>query len=359
MTRNYALRGFFVFLFAIVLPSLLLARTESSISFSQSEFFFYQEKGFTRISLQNSRSLTQVGAPELPQKGISLVIPQDVRVKGVKILSYERELIEGEFYLYPTQEKVPIGYPPAPFVDPDAQIYDSELPYPGKIMEITGDGFMEGFHLVHLLVYPLEYIPKQRKLYLYTDIEFEIEYVDAKRSYFQPTHTSESTINRLSSLVHNPEDVKLNEPKRMLAKPGTLLCDSIPYVIITTDTLKSTYETLKEWKTKKGTKTEIKTISEIDTEYSGYGVDLAEKIKNFIIDARVYWYTEWILFGGDVDSIPVRYTWHGAELGYTSLTDHYYSCLDNMWNSDGDDKWAEVFGDITDLEPDGIDVGRI
>ncbi|MFX1517702.1 MAG: C25 family cysteine peptidase [Promethearchaeota archaeon] len=340
-------------------PSFIFAKTESSISFSKSKLFFSTEKSYTRIQLADSRSLAQVGAPELPQKGISLVLPQNVKVEGVRILSYQRELIEGEFYLYPTQEKVPIGYPPAPFAQPDPLIYESDLPYPGKIMEVTGDGYMEGFHLVHVLVYPIEYIPKQRKLYLYTDIEFEIEYVDAKRDYFQPTRIGESSINKLLSLVHNPEDVKLHKPKRMFAKPGILTSDSIPYVIITTDYLKSTYESLKQWKTRKGTKTEIITISEIDTNTAYAGVDLAEKIKNFIIDAKADWKTEWILFGGDVDSIPARYTWHGAELGYTYLTDHYYSCLDNMWNSDGDDKWAEPFGDITDLEPDGIYVGRV
>jgi hypothetical protein len=344
-------------LFVLVLSSAVFGRTESNIRFSQSELYFYQEKGFARIQLPHCRSLTQVGAPELPQKGISLVIPQDVKVGGVRILSYKRELIEGEFYLYPTQEKVPIGFPPATFAEPDPLIYDSDSPYPGKIMEVTGDGYMEGFHLVHLLVYPLEYIPKQKKLYLHTDIEFEIEYVDGKRNYFRPSRIDESTIAKLSSLVYNPKDVELYKPAGALAKPGVLPPDAIPYVIITTNHLKSTYEALKQWKTKKGTKTEIKTISEIDTAYTG--VDLAEKIKKFIIDAKADWNTKWILLGGDVDSIPARYTWHGAELGYTHLTDHYYSCLDNMWNSDGDDRWAEVFGDTTDLEPDGIYVGRV
>jgi len=266
---------FYALILALFLPSLVFSKTQSSISFSQSELFFYPEKSYTRIQLPDCRSLTQVGAPELPRKGISLVIPQDVEVEGVKILSYKKELIEGEFYLYPIQEKVPIGFPPAPFAERDPLIYDSNSPYPGKIMEVTGDGYMEGFHLVHLLVYPLEYIPKQRKLYLYTDIDFEILYVDAKRNYFQPIRIDESTINKLSSLVHNPGDIKLHEPKRMFAKPGLLPSDTIPYVIITTDYLKSTYEPLKQWKTMKGTKTEIKTISEIDGVYTG--VDLAEK----------------------------------------------------------------------------------
>lgn len=264
-----------VLILALFLPSLIFAKTHSNISFSESELFFCQEKGFNRLHMPKCRSLTQVGAPELPRKGISLVIPQDVKVEGVRILSYHRELIEGKFYLYPVQEKVPIGFPPAPFAEPDLLIYDSDLPYPGKIMEVTGDGYMEGFHLVHLLVYPLEYVPKDRKLYLYTDIDFEIEYVDAKRTYFQPTRIDESTINKLSSLVHNPKDVKSHEPKGTVAKPSLLPSDDIPYVIITTNHLKSTYEALKEWKTKKGTKTEIRTVSEIDNEYTGE--DLVEK----------------------------------------------------------------------------------
>jgi hypothetical protein len=269
--------GLFALVFVFALPSLISAKTESSVNFFQSELFFGKEKSFTRISLPNCRSLARVGAPELPQKGISLVIPQDVKVEGVKILSYKKEVLDGEYFIYPTQEEIPIGYPQAPFVEPDPLIYDSDSPYPGKIMEVTGDGYMEGFHLVHILVYPLEYIPKERKLHLYTDIEFEIEYVDVKRSYFQPTRIGESTIRKVSSLVHNPEDVKLREQNRMFAKSGLLPSETIPYVIITTDCLKSTYEPLKEWKTRKGTKTEIRTVSEIDTNTAYTGVDLAEK----------------------------------------------------------------------------------
>jgi len=122
MKRKNALISLYTLLFVLILSSLLFANSKSSINFSQSELVFSQERDFVRVELSDSPSLTQVGAPELPQKGISLIIPQDVKVKGVKVLSYEKEALVGEFYVYPIQKKVPIGYTLAPFIEPDPQI---------------------------------------------------------------------------------------------------------------------------------------------------------------------------------------------------------------------------------------------
>ena len=130
--------------------------------------------------------------------------------------------------------------------------------------------------------------------------------------------------------------------------------DSVPYVIITGDETLEACKELANWKTKKGAWTEVKTISEILTEYEYVGVDTPEKIRYFIRDKYNNNHTEWVLLWGTIDVVPSRYAWMKY---YSVLTDYYYSCLKGNWNFDGDTLWGEL-EDSVDLNPQ-VYVGRI
>ena len=352
MTRYRVLFLTTIIVVSIMIPNTVLASIVRKVNFPKESFSIIKKDGYDKIALDQGFYTFEVGKPELPIRTINLAIPRDVIVTTVNILSVEKKAIEGEYYIYPCQKEYVIGQE-TQFAHPDAKIYGSKESYPGKIIEFSGHSFVDGIHIASFSFYPLQYLPSEGKLILYKHIKFQVETAPML------TNQSKLRVKRrrgikdpIRKIVDNPEDINLyTNAIPAVSKPITLPEDDVPYVIITNDQMKSSFQTLANWKTKKGTRTKVISISEV----SGYpGVDLAEQIKNFIIDAKNTWDTEWILLGGDVGIIPARYAWFGAN--DSILTDYYYECLDDMWDSNSNGRYAEREDD-PDLLPD-IYVGR-
>jgi hypothetical protein len=78
--------------------------------------------------------------------------------------------------------------------------------------------------------------------------------------------------------------------------------------------------------------------------------DNAAKIRNFIRFAHVTWNTEFVLLGGDDDTIPGRKL---KDTGIPFSGDIYYACLHGSYNNQNSE---EAFGILTDNEYDQIDL---
>jgi len=132
----------------------------------------------------------------------------------------------------------------------------------------------------------------------------------------------------------------------------------VDYLIITTDLFREEVRPILIWKTQKGISTCLKTVQEIQYQYSGK--NLEEKIKNCITDYYENNNTKWVLLAGDHPDVPSQYVeavedypWDGDLVN----CDSYYSDLDNDWdlNNDG------VYGseeDEYDFVPE-VYIGRI
>jgi hypothetical protein len=147
---------------------------------------------------------------------------------------------------------------------------------------------------------------------------------------------------------------------------GALPSGEYDYLIVTSDTLTSTFQTLANWKASKGLRVVIYPLSTIYGSYSGY--DNAEKVRNFIKDAYNTWSIKWVLLGGDAGVVPVRYVYNPDGSGDTITTDYtptdfYYAGLEGTWDADGDHIYGEsasycAFGiDEADFTPE-VYVGR-
>lgn len=132
------------------------------------------------------------------------------------------------------------------------------------------------------------------------------------------------------------------------------------FVIITTDELVNSINSLVLWKTFRGYSVEIITLSNIIDTYQG--VDTAEKIRNFLIENYEEWGIEYVLFVGSRDLIPMREVYtipDEFEEGYGSLfTDYYYADLTGGWDADHDGLYGEYDHDSIDFTPE-IHIGRI
>ncbi len=136
-----------------------------------------------------------------------------------------------------------------------------------------------------------------------------------------------------------------------------LIKENANFIILTTIDLQDIVQSFKIWKENSGFSVKIITIQWISEKYNGQ--DLAEKIRNFLIDKYEEWKISYLMIVGTRNIIPMRrcdpIIWEYGEYFYT---DYYYSDITGDWDLDKDGKFAEYSDDIVDFYPE-ISVGRI
>ena len=161
-------------------------------------------------------------------------------------------------------------------------------------------------------------------------------------------------ISFLLSIFNNFNSVSANESDFKFSS------NNYDYVIITSDDLLDSINSFQLWKTFLGLNINTVTISLIDENYQG--IDLQEKIRNFLIEKYSEWNIEYVLFIGSRDTIPMREIHiipSEFEEGYGSLfSDFYYADLNGDWDFDNDGLYGEYNHDKVDFYPE-IFVGRI
>jgi hypothetical protein len=343
--------------FSSLFALLVLAGTmKEEIDFNVNDLSFSKIKGYDVVTLKGCNSTVEIGAPLLPRAAFSLLIPQNAEVTNVEIISFEKEVIPGEYEIYPTQPPRPfIKGTVSPFVEPKEDIYHQDTPYPEKIIESPHTGSMGGYRLASLHIFPLQYLPAEKKLVFYSRIKFKVTYEERLRLLKTKTEKQNKIFKeRVKNLILNPEDIEIFEPFVGLNGSLALSPDTVEYVIITVDSFASSFQKLADWKTKKGIPAKVVTLDYIYGDYTG--ADNAESIRNFIIDANSSWGTIWVLLGGQCDYewgheiVPRRNVYYVTSgEGYyidedTIPSDLYFSDLDGDWNADGDG----VYGESTD-----------
>jgi len=268
----------------------------------------------------------------IPVKNIKIALPADMKVTSIYINELKEQRLEGAFILYPVQPSVRSSQTENEyqFVQPDAKTYQSNQIYPAQYIEVTGQNDLAGQSIAELTIYPLHYVPLQKKLTTVTSITFTIEgtngYIcgDYLSRYISDSG-QELYQQMVQNMVMNPEDVVLRtsqNPQSAGVDPG-----DYDYVIITQDSWVSAFQPLADWKTKKGISANIVTTTWIYNSggYSGSNVD---KIRAFVQDVYTNWGTTFILLGGDVDVVPCHYKTFSSVDPDPVPNDAYYADFD-------------------------------
>ncbi len=353
------------------------ARTTSRAEFESADVAVEAVRSFQKLTVEGCSTLSEVGEPELPVRVVRFVIPATSRVEDVVVSLLEEEELPGTYRVVPTQPDVPIGEA-AEWADPDPAIYESDAPFPGSHVRYLGDGYLGGYRIASVAIYPLTYAPRTGKLTLARDISVELVLGQgADRSHPRQRTTARSDAlykSLVEGLVENPEDVagRLSGSVEVVDDFGpdgflprytpSLEGSPVEYVIITTDEFASQFQELADRKTRKGVPAVVRTISWIESNYPG-GCDTPERIRLFIRDAFASWGTTYVLLGGDTGVVPVRFASTAYYGGEEIPCDLYYGDLDGNWNDDGDALFGEAYagptspGDSIDFYPD-VFVGR-
>ncbi|MCK4595500.1 hypothetical protein KAT73_01865, partial [candidate division WOR-3 bacterium] len=255
-----------------------------SVTFSKEALSFSKFMDYDIVTLAGHGVTSDIGKPMLPQVTSLAVIPPSATVTKVEVESFEREDIPGEYFIFPVQPMEPISFRlNLPFAEPDEEIYSSSNPYPEVLVECSHVGSKAGYRIAGFLVYPVQYIPAEKRLLFYSRIDFKVYYEEGKYPIKTKTEKQSKVFGKMvEKMVINPEDVKKWTPPIGFTTP-----DNYDYVIITIPEFSSTYQNLANWKTKKGVQAKVVTTDSIYSNYTGS--DNAEKIRNFIIDANSTW----------------------------------------------------------------------
>lgn len=233
--------------------------------------------------------------------------------------------------------------------------------------ELASVSRLGGRAVVALRLHPLRYSPSRGRVEMLTSLTLQIDYDLRRRPAKEPKRSPAAAgedLKRLIALVENPEDIRMplggpetfedippicpDDPLLKLKRKGPYelwpvvedglvflppdvviypLFQDWPYLIITDDyewaengvkgaqvgNLIAEFERLARWKTMKGVRARVVSISQIMANAFGThwqpGItrDVQEAIRNFLKYAYQFWNTRWCLLGGDVNILPPRH----------------------------------------------------
>ena len=352
-------------LFIIILTGISISNPMYySIEFSKDKLHFSKWNNYDQITYEDCELNLEIGAPQIPVKIISFSLPENTKIADVKIVSSKKEYLSNKYNIIPVQQPQPLSKDTKniSFTEPNAR-YQQNV-YPKNIVSISKNGYLSGYNIGNIIVYPIQYVPKEKKVLFYSKMEFEIVLEDIQNN--QLSRSRQNPIitkiieKGLKELVVNKQDIVKNRPIMRTCK-SNLPDEDHSYIIITSTDYENAFIPLKEWKDKKGLSAKIVTTSYIYSNYSGF--DDAEKIRNFIIDAYQNWGTGWVLLGGDIYVVPHRVAFAMESQAGIHPSDEdeipcdlYFADLDGTWDANDNHIYGELDDEI-DLYPD-IFVGR-
>jgi len=306
-----------------------------TVTFSAKDFSFNKLQGYDTIQIHDGGYTTEVGKPMMPLKNIRVALPADMVVSSMQILEVKKQPVDGTYTVFPEQTPLPVSssIDEKQFIQPDAQTYASHQPYPTKLIEFTGQSDLAGQVMADITVYPMHYVPDEKKLTLVTSITLTLIGVSGYAcGDYLPKHISDNNRDlyeqMIQNMVINPQNVELRtspNPQPMGVPPG-----NYSYVIITQDSWVSAFQQLADWKTQKGVPATIVTTTWIYNS-GGYSGTNVNKIRAFVQDVYTNWGTTYVLLGGDTNVVPCHFRTFSGVNPDPVPNDAYYADFDNDW----------------------------
>jgi len=337
----------------LVIVAISFAGTiTKTFNFSESDLLFDRYNNYVIPNLPGLDHTTEVGSPYLPMALYTVLVPATAEVVSITVENSENVEIPGVFDVMPAPEYKPISLTTGPIMNANQEVYSQSAAYPGRLVDYSRTGTKSGYRLCGFALYPVQYVPNEKRLIFYRHITIKISYEEGKVTPIQLTDLQKEIFEKeIRTIVMNPEDISSFAPDVHYVETQ---CN---YLLITTDEFAPSFQPLVDWRSKQGYKGEILTMATITSTYPGR--DNPEKIRNAIIS---YFQTRGLIFvviGGDNQYVPKRGVYISAS-GYTENSmpcDLYFSDLTGSWDGDHDNVFGEYPGDSIDFYPD-VYVGR-
>ncbi len=312
-------------------------------------------KVYDRVVMAGAPSSGRVGHPALPAKGARILLPYGTEVEKVEVITSARHGIGSGYLVEPVEQPFSLSTPPheIPALVVDSVVYAGQEPIPEERHVEVGIQTFRGYRILVLKLNPVEYVPATGELSYYPEIRVRVTTVPSDGAP-PPLRRKALDEKEVSAWIDNPGELSTyGAAQRQGASNYDLL-------IITSSSLVSGFQPLKDYHDSTGVPTEIHTLDQI-------GASDPHSVRDYIRQEYLDNGIQYVLIGGDDNLIPaldlyvVSWDGPGAVAEYNMPGDFYFSCLDGTFNYDGDGRWGEPTdgeggGDI-DLFPD-VHVGR-
>lgn len=335
----------FLFILICLLVKISYSQTYN-FTFSTADFSIVENNGKHMIDYPTSfDAVCNTCDPILPSCVKNILLPPNKKVNNFTF-TYVTSNWQNEVSL----KAMPMEHPTdgGNYIDEDCT-YDLKV-YPDSIVRYGGVSTIDHYPYVSFIITPFVYDATNGSLSFVSQVNISIELADNN-----VTNAIFPTQDRLvKKIVHNPNDINLFYPR--LSQRSSV--QNIDYLIITADSLKSSFEPLRIWKTQKGVYTKIVTTEEIDVTYSGLTQYL--RIKQCVQDYYNNYGLKWLLLGGDNTIVPIvkafsEYKTYDKD---GNIKNHYkefipadifYGCFDGAfdWNVNGNDTIGELTDNIS------------
>lgn len=342
---------------------------EGRLNLSAEDLVIKKKNGFDVPKLRGFGPGRQPGAPALLEQRQYVALPRGASVLGLKVTPGDAVRLSGRANPMPIQPPVwDVGErgsrnairPEARgsgLAQLDGRNFQSAGVYPAELATLGATHEFFGVQFLEVTVRPLQFDSREHSFIFYPDLRYEVKFDydgAVRRPEPENPDTPPLSIGRATMLtdllqapvVRSASDLLFRgtDPQRFFVK------ENIPHVIITDDfqwpksaiegefrgsstrsphledrsanpvqadadglRLVDHFKRLAKWKTARGMRSRVVTISEIvdgkwgDFTQDGFALDLQEVIRNFIKFIHEIWATEYVLLGGDVSIVPMRY----------------------------------------------------
>ncbi len=286
-----------------------------------SEIDYYDVKSdkgsFTMINADEYGYSMNIGEPRVPVMKKIVEVPLDasfqITIISESVTEYNLSDYGIQHKLMPTQAPLSKGIdnPEDVSFDYNAGTYQiNDYLYTNRI-KIIPLGIMRGVRLARLEIYPVQYNPVQNKIKVFSDIQFNIEFIGGdvqktvkmKQDLFSPFFE-----NNFSQVVNFKNELT----------DELIMDEPVTYVIVSSPMFESTLQPFIQWKTKKGFKviegyTNNPSVGTTTTSIKSYLQNL------YNTPPAGYNSPSFVLFVGDIAQIPVFSGTAGSH-----YTDLYY-----------------------------------
>lgn len=313
------------------------------------------------INLDGFGQISTPGEPKMPVKIISIAIPKNAVPLRLSYKILEQRNIPGTYKIKAASSTIldndvnNVEKSLRRYEENYLRVYSVNDEYPDKILSFERQSSYREYNLIDIKIQPFSYNPISSSLSFYSDISIIIDY-----SYGEDIDENNFTLSSMRN-KNIAEEIILNFKQAESWYDISYNNGLYDFVIITLDSLLEAVEPLVEWEEEKGKNVNVITKSWIESEYNG--IDLAEKIRNFLRDKypSSEWGIEDVLIVGHYDDIPLRKVWQGLPNYEKPETDFYYAELSKPDNESWDSNQNQKYGDNLD-EMDyyaEVNVGRI
>jgi hypothetical protein len=322
-------------------------------------------QGEQKITMEDFGNLLIPGEPMLPARAFMIAIPPGAEVVSVNVTGAESISVPGKYLIKPAPAILPSDERDEIIKERHLEwqrnyttVYSSDIAYPGFVGKYQGAGGLRKYDFVRVAYFPFSYQPRSGKLFFTPSLTVSIDY-NSSTTLDQKSYLPDTKGNQLASrLLVNYDQVRDWYAPRQTSEPPK---QSYDYLIITADNLVNAVSPLVSWKDSIGYTVNVVTTTWIQNNYTG--IDLQQKIRNFLTDKYLEWGTEYLLLVGDNNTIPMRRCFpnpsdHSSGSEYSPPTDYYYAELTSNWDADGDGFYGEYGQDSIDFVPE-LSVGRI